>query len=618
MRNSFIIFFVLCILGFVISCATNTGPVEQVETLIPGEAIAAIHIQNADMLMDNLDGFFQELGGLPVFGNLPVRTILDLFMNGKTTGEMSWFNFSKSWACALLPGGDEGEFDFILQVYIPLIDPVRDFPNVKDFLKSFTDRPVELYGDYVIVSSKDNGGSYKRPKKEINISKFETFSEGTLTFYINPPNAFAYFGLDTSKIKALFSSFMDMVNDDTNTPEMDQAMDNAIQLVDILLQVEEFFMNAEIGSRGINGKSLASFDKEGTIGSMLGDLPRKKGAKEYLKYVSASSLFSYVETHDKARYIKNLQDAMKLYSEKLTIGREKLDEWLLMQERMFDAQGLFSVYSFDLEVDLSMLQDIILKPEEKNISQDNYDVPGMVASIMESLYFYAESIVELKDKEGYRKEIDGIMNSGVMKELIGAIWSEFGITLTIQYDKDREDEDFVYDEITLVTEVDVSKADLGKYDDPKLGKEVYKIMAEFIETLVIQFHYTEDRLYMLAGRNTLPLLKKLVKEDAFPGPTLYDSPFFTACKSGIPDTSFSIGHFSLTNLLSYVRNVPELSQVLSSIEQKPGIIFYTQNIKNNSEFAFFWDIEEIALFVHIAGKLLPLFQNKMDSEIAME
>ncbi|MBN2445034.1 MAG: hypothetical protein JXJ04_27005 [Spirochaetales bacterium] len=613
--NQILILFLL-IFTLAVSCASNKEIVKKVDLLIPGNSLGVIYLHNPEVFFNNIDAFFEKTGGIPFIGDISIRDFISLFIKGKLKADQDWFNFGKSWACAILPG-DDNKKDIVIQLYIPLSHPDENYNLVKDSIKTINKGRIDRYGDYMILTSSKESKSHTLPPKSIHTPKLNTFTEGSVTCSLNLLNIYSHFGVDISTIKSMIPSLATSGTLTPGTPEAKMQMDSISTMIDFIMQLEEIYINLEIGSDGFICRVLTSFNEEGTIVKMMKNLTQVKGAKKYLKYISGSSLFSFIEIFNKENSLDFLKNNMSSYTTYNQINQTKLDEIFIHLDNLWNAQGPFSATSFDLEIDLSSLSHYIFKPKEKRISDFDPNVPAIIRSITDNLYFYIENIIDVKDKKTFRQEIENIITLSHSGDAHKPIWEEKGISVSLHYNKDVTRENFTYDEINISLDVDYDNLDLADVDDPQMFVQVLKILEEFIEKIKMQLYFKNDHCYIITGKNSLPLLKEIVKEDAFPGDNLYTSSFFKKFDSQIPDNVSSIGHFSLANLLSYGKNIPEMSLYLTELQQKPGIIWYTQHMKNVTEFAFIWDIEEISFLMDMAGKIVPLLLDNTDNKITM-
>lgn len=615
MRKYVYIFLLVLTFAFIVSCASNKGSVKKVESLIPENAIAVIHFGNMEAFFNNVDEFFEQTGGIPFFGKMTVKELISMLMKGESKPDLEWFNFEKSWACAFLPG-DAAKYQCTAQLFVPLTDPVENYNKIKESLGNFNKGRIDLYGDYLIIDTNKESGNYTLPPESMDVSKFKTFSEGSVTCVLNLANIFSWLDVSPLTLKSSLSGLRTTMDTDFNSREAEMSMNYLLALIDVVMQMEEIFINLEIGSDGIMGKLLASYNKEGTMAEMLGKLTKVKGAKEYLRYISSSTLFSSVDTFDKESSVKYFKNAMSMYTASLNLNQNKTDELLLHLDRVWEALGPLQATSFDMDVDLSMLSRFLFRPEKKNISDFNENMLVLFRMILDNLYFYVENIVDVKNKKAFRQGVEEIITFSLLTDLMEPLLKETGLSISMYYSKDKAYEDFMYDEIGISIDTEYGMMDLDTLEDSKTLIQVFEILKEFVEKIKMQIHYKNDRCYIVTGKESLRLLREIVKEDAFPGDNLYNSSLYERFESRIPDKVYSIGHFSIAKLLSYGSNIPEINQFLTQIQLKPGIIWYTRHMKNVSEFAGFWDIEEISVLMSIATSVIPLFLEDRYAKLA--
>lgn len=595
MKKSIVFLPVILSCCFFFTC--DIGPKNILEKYIPPDALVVVQVRHPDTFFENMDAFLKPLGGIPLMGDVPVKDFVKSMVGAGSPVKFEWFDFTKPWGGALLP--TENLFrDFMFVICIPVLN-TADIKAIKEQALS-AGLHMEVRDKYILLYNRKKTDSMVKPEKKIDLSRLSAFDKGALTCQVNVQHILAETGLNSKLLKNLLGAIPGLSESMPEQREMELAMGYVIKLFEVIDQTERFSTGILLNEKGISMKTFMQISDQGWVNDCFSNLTRNTGIKEYLKYIPREYLFSVVLNLNND-FLSDITE--RYYNFILPYPEIETDDATMLFNTMkkgINASGRRTAFAFDITIN---------PPGPGNLPDT--EIPGLEEMNLNTLLsstFSASllSCIELKDTEAYRNSMEEVFKSDAFKHLIDSFSGKTGFEFSIEYNKNRQNDGVMFDEIGY--NIEMSK--IPAYEKEKSGYEdmmkesFYLFLKEFFKKFNLYLGYKTKHCYITSGDSGIEQLRYFLEKDEYGGITLLETDVYTHFTSEIPHDAHLMGHFSIPRIISMIPGMQE-------IESKNGIIFYARCDNTLFESGCYWDIGEIKLLYDQLFTFIPLLLKKI-------
>lgn len=183
--------FLPVLLGLLFSCAT-TRPGDKV---IPAGAACYVHVENPDLLLEDIDSFIASLGLKVFLGDRTAKDMIESFTGGSGVFTRETVDYSRAAGLALVTGDAASPAGMI--IIIPVTDAFSPEDAVSLSGGEFFCRQAKEY--FLMASSEDLLKDLPK-KKRLDLSSLENYPPNALMVYANMEELLAMMDLSLGEV----------------------------------------------------------------------------------------------------------------------------------------------------------------------------------------------------------------------------------------------------------------------------------------------------------------------------------------------------------------------------------------------------------------------------------
>ena len=527
MKNKigFIIIILLLTIPFLAWSSASFEITPDIDTLVPEDALVYFQISNPENLMESIDSFLITTGMSESIGNMKLQDFFGILLMSKNEDlSIEYLKLSNPVGFAILPSTDKHaekkDVDFMLFL------PINTNMNIWDLLKN---KPEEddfwytIFMNYLVYfSSEDLKKNF--PSNNIsNLSHMDTYSNDSLSIYLDIEGMMESFGFDASDI-------IDEIKYQ-DTGESDLATRIIEGYFHVFSQLEVLFSNITLNRKGITFKSDLFFsDKMETI---INSFQSVNNIKEWNSYLPEEGFLQSI-------YSMNSVD-QKIIMEKILDYLFPSSENDPIMAELKRNMGMFSDYmgnggAFSLDFIPTITQETGIK--KNNSSQKNISDAGFPFGIIINM------VTDLTDPEGYLREFRKYYSDQKINDLMDSLYEDLDFSLHITM------EELNTNEISPVFKITYQLQD-RKTKSENSSSEMEPVK-NFLNNMEFWYHISDEKMYSYIGPLGIEGLKKLIFADAP----------IKEWVSSSPDNANLIWNFSLSRIIKSLGGIQGLEELL--------------------------------------------------------
>lgn len=527
MKNNigFIIIILFLTIPFLSWSSANFEITPDIDTLVPENALAYFHISNPENLMAGIDSFLIATKMNEFIGNMELQDFISMLLISENENlSLDYLNLTNPIGFAILPSTDKNaekkDMDFMLFL------PINMDMNVWDLLKNIPDDENSwntIFMNYLVYFSSENLKKNFPPKNISNLSHLDSFSNDSLSIYLDINNLIQSFDINTSElIKEL------EYQNSSNSDFLTRTIEGYFYLFS---QLDVLFSNITLNKKGITSNNDLFFSDN--IKTIINSFQDVSDIKEWSRHLPEEGFFQSIyllDSIDQKIILKKILEYLFPTSEN--------DPFMSEFKRTI---GMFSDYTgdggaFSIDFIPSYAQKTEMKKDDS--SKNGKGISSIPFGITMSM------VTDLTDQKGYIDEFRKYYSDQSINNFMDKLYSDLDFSLHVLMEEVNNNE------ISPVFKI--------KYQiqerQTKSGNSLNEMeqVKEFLNSMEFWYHISDNKVYSYIGPYGIEGLKKMI---------ITGSPEKDWVSSA-PDNTNLIWNISLTRIIKSLGGIQGLEDLL--------------------------------------------------------
>lgn len=562
------------------SCSAPLG----VQQLVPQDAMAVFQVEQPKKYLEDLELFLKPLG---VTNG---KSLMDLIKDNENLLGFRWeaLDLDQPWAAALVKGAENKPGVLLV---IPLKDPSKNFPLLKEALEKKGGQKSLLQGSYAVIYS----GLEKEPvyplQKGFDTTKLKVGEKAGLVSYLDlkaleaalfPPG----FNWDDLFTKVLTQDLPSVSPQRTTYETLARNMSKVFQ------ELSEVQANVVTDAKGLAVWSRVGVKPAGEIQTLLKGMETVKGSREFYKYLDSGALLSAVVNLPEGKLAQISQKLTQLAFTGLPVGEEVTKAYLQQLSALNELQGPRSAFNFNLDYNPQQLFMAFF------MGIPNAD------QLKSAVTFDLNGVSELRDPAAYQNALKSFFASPALGKIFEQVFKSSGLSIRLKpdYTENTSDKSFSYSSLVFRAELTEGVPSGQRANAVRSIQMFNAVLEQFRGYYMVK----NQKCYFAFGSGGLIKLKSLVEKDSAEHNWTTEESLKPWAEM-LPDDSALTANLSLHRISALVRKsslpgtdmVPEVPAAL-------GPLGYIRVLSDGRmESGFFWNENELQVLTNHIMAILP-------------